>query len=122
MHGIYPANQNKYSEYTDLMGNRFILGLFMVDNLGETTSFIYGTIDFKPSYNDTFTDDSIRDVSSSQTFYPNAWKSGDGKRSPTQALSAVSMGTSDKGGNIQLLVLLVWSRMPYNIWKRQRED
>ena len=37
----------------------------MVDNLGETTSFILETIDLKPSYNDTFTDDGIRDVSSS---------------------------------------------------------
>ncbi len=88
----------------------------MMVNLGETSSFIYGTIDFKPYHDDTFSDDGIRDASSGQTFYPNAWKSsGDGKGSDTLALSAVSMGTSDKGGNIQLLVLLVLSRILYNI-------
>ena len=45
MHGTYPANQNKYSEYTDLMGERFISGMVMVDNWRETTSFISGTAD-----------------------------------------------------------------------------
>ena len=47
MLGSYPANQNEDSEQTDLISNRFILGLFIMNNLGETNTFIYGTIEFK---------------------------------------------------------------------------
>ena len=50
----YPANQNEYSEHTDLISNQFTLGLFMMDNLGETNSFTYATKEFKPFYDDTF--------------------------------------------------------------------
>ena len=117
--GTYPANQNKYSEYTDLMGERFISGIVMVDNWGETTPFISGTTDFKPSYNDTFTDVDTKYVFSSQTSHPNAWKIVDGKRSLTKAPSVVSVATLHTGGIIQLLVLLAWAIMPSKLWNQQ---
>ena len=94
LRGTYPANQNKYSEYTDLMGERFISGIVMVDNWGYTTAFMSGIADYKPSYNDTITDVDTRYVSSSQSSHPIAWKTVDGSGTPTVAPSAISIDTT----------------------------
>ena len=118
LRGTYPANQNKYSEYTDLMGERFISGIVMVDNWGYTTAFMSGIADYKPSYNDTITDVDTRYVSSSQSSHPIAWKTVDGSGTPTVAPSAISMDTLEKGGVIQLLVLLAWAIMPSKLWNQ----
>ena len=112
----YPANQNKYTENTYLIVERFIGGIVMVDNWGYTTAFMSGIADYKPSYNDTITDVDTRYVSSSQSSHPIAWKTVDGSGTPTVAPSAISMDTLEQGGVIHLLVLLAWAIMPSKLW------
>ena len=70
-HGTYPAYQNKYLEDTDLMVERFISGIVMVDNWGYTTAFMSGIADYKQFYNDTITAVNTRYVATRQSSHPS---------------------------------------------------